>query len=321
MQLRLARRIVPLVTAIAALTAVPVASATQNATQNAAQSATSGTAQATAARGTHRQFAVGPQYDSTHVYVAPGTEQAFVASWTSTFGGTTIGPVSTQVTPTPSRTLSELVVSPVGTLSVFDYTTPVPYPFGAERTGWLVTDLDQAVRAARADGAAVTVAPFADPIGRDAVIQFPGGINAQLYVHTTPPSYPALASVPENRLYLSPDSVGAFLRSYLAFTQGRIVSDDHRADGSAIGLPGTTYRLIRLTSGFGTTVVTVTDGHLPHPYGTELTGYGVPDLGATLQRATAAGATVLSGPVRTGGRDSAMVRFPGGYTAELHTDH
>ncbi|MEV7185006.1 glyoxalase [Kitasatospora sp. NPDC093102] len=305
MKLRFARRVVPLVAAVAALTAIPAASATQS----------------TPAKppGTHQQFAVGPQYDSTHVYVAPGTEQAFVASWTSTFGGTTIGPVSTQVTPTPSRTLSELVVSPVGTLSVFDYTTPIPYPFGTERTGWLVTDLDQAVRAARADGATVTVKPFADPIGRDAIVQFPGGISAQLYVHTGPTSYPALASVPENRLYLSPDAVGDFLHSYLAFTQGRIVSDDRKADGAAIGLPGTTYRLIRLTSGFGTTTVAVTDGHLPYPYGKELTGYGVSDLGTTLDKAKAAGATVLSGPVHAGGRDSAMVQFPGGYIAEIHT--
>ncbi|MFF2146774.1 VOC family protein [Kitasatospora sp. NPDC058190] len=304
MKLRFARRVVPLVTAVAALAAVPTASATQSSPAKPP--------------GTHLNFAVGPQYDTTHVYVSPGTEQAFVTSWTATFGGTTIGPVSTQVTPTPSRTLSELIVSPVGTLSVFDYTTPVPYPFGTERTGWLVTDLDQAVRAARADGAAVTVAPFADPIGRDAVVQFPGGVNAQLYVHTTAPSYPAPVSVPENRLYLSPDSVGAFLDSYLAFTRGRVVSDERRADGAAIGLPGTTYRSIRLTSGFGATTVAVTDGHLPHPFGLETTGYGVPDLGATLDRARAAGATVLSGPVRAGGRESAMVRFPGGYVAEIH---
>ncbi|MFI8455119.1 VOC family protein [Kitasatospora sp. NPDC085464] len=313
MNRRFLRRVVPLVAAIAALTAVPAASVAQ--TTQSTQTTQAAQAAPTYA---HRQFAVGPQYDSTHVYVEPGTEQAFVASWVATFGGTTIGPNATQVTPTPSRTLSELVLSPVGTLSVFDYTTPVPSPFGTERTGWLVTDLDQAVRAARADGAAVTVAPFADPIGRDAVVQFPGGISAQLYVHTTPPSYPALASVPENRLYLSPDAVGGFLRSYLAFTRGRIVSDDRRADGAAIGLPGTTYRLLTLTSGFGTTTVAVTDGHLPYPFGRELTGYGVPDLGATLERARAAGASVLSGPVTAGGRDTAMVRFPGGYVAEVH---
>ncbi|MFD5432698.1 VOC family protein [Kitasatospora sp. NPDC127067] len=300
------RRLVPLVAAMAALTAIPTASVAQSAP--------------TGPPGSTRRLAVGEQYDSTHVYVAPGTEQAFVTSWVATFGGTTIGPVSTQVTPTPSRTQSELVLSPVGTLSVFDYTTPVPYPFGTERTGWLVTDLARAVRTARADGAAVTVTPFDDPIGRDAVIQFPGGISAQLYVHTTPPSYPALASIPENRLYLSPDAVGAFLRSYLSFTGGRIVSDDRRADGAGIGRPGTAYRLVRLTSGFGATAVTVTDGHLPSPFGRELTGYRVPDLDATLNRARDAGASVLWGPVTTSGRVSAMVQFPGGYIAEVHAD-
>jgi hypothetical protein len=30
-------------------------------------------------------------------------------------------------------------------------------------------------------------APFDDPIGRDAVIQWSGGANMQLYWHTTPP--------------------------------------------------------------------------------------------------------------------------------------
>src|SRR5256885_8303425 len=38
-----------------------------------------------------------------------------------------------------------------------------------------------AVRAARACGADVIVAPFDDPIGRDAIVQWPGGVNMQLY--------------------------------------------------------------------------------------------------------------------------------------------
>lgn len=62
----------------------------------------------------------------------------------------------------------------------------------------------------------------------------------------------------------------------------------------------------------------VTDGHLPFPYGREVTGYEVADLPATLARATAAGATVLV-PAATGsGRTAAMVSFPGGYVAEIH---
>ncbi|MFE9899065.1 glyoxalase [Streptomyces achromogenes] len=263
--------------------------------------------------------AVGPQYDTTHVYVTPGDVDRFVASWVATFGGTHTAKVVTTVTPTPSSTESELVLSPVGTLSVFDFKTPVPYPFGTERTGWLVRDLDLGVRQARRSGAHVVVAPFDDPIGRDAVVQFPGGVNAQLYWHTKAPSYAPLETVPDNRLYLTPDSVDGFLGSYLRFTGGRIVSDRRSADAGDIGLPGRTYRRIALRSPFGNTVVSVTDGHLPYPFGRETTGYAVHDLAATLRKAEAGGAKVLWGPYSAEDRSSAMVRFPGGYVAELHT--
>ncbi|MFG3357487.1 VOC family protein [Streptomyces griseofuscus] len=64
--------------------------------------------------------------------------------------------------------------------------------------------------------------------------------------------------------------------------------------------------------------MSVTDGHLPYPFGREVTGYAVRDLAATLSRAEAAGAEMLWGPYASGGRRSAMVQFPGGYVAELH---
>ena len=48
--------------------------------------------------------------------------------------------------------MSQLVLTPVGTVSVFGFKTPVPYPFGAERTGYLVTDLDACKRALEAAG-------------------------------------------------------------------------------------------------------------------------------------------------------------------------
>ncbi|MFI9272086.1 VOC family protein [Kitasatospora sp. NPDC052896] len=275
-------------------------------------------AERAAARSPGQRIAVGPQYDSTHVYVEPGTLDEFTRSWLATFGGTHTTPAVTDVTPTPSTTASELILSPVGTLSVFDFQTPIPYPFGTERTGWLMSNFDQGVKAAKASGAAVLVAPFPDPIGRDAVIQFPGGINAQLYWHTEPPSYPALTTVPENRLYVSPDAVDHFLASYLKFSGGTITSDNRHADAGEIGLPNQTYRRIRITSPFGDTVVTVTDGHLPYPFGRELTGYRVASLGATLTKARAAGATVLWGPHTSADRTSALVRFPGGYIAEIH---
>src|ERR1700738_2333661 len=162
--------------------------------------------------------AVGPQYDTTHVYVAPQNFNRFVASLLATFGGTTSKQGVFTVTPTPSSTMSQLVLTPVGTVSVFGFKTPIPYHFGFERTGYLVTDMDEAVRAAKATGADVFVAPFNDPIGRDAIIQWPGGVNTQLYWHTTVPSYSPLQTIPENRVYVSPDRSEAFLRSFLLFS-------------------------------------------------------------------------------------------------------
>src|SRR5882724_3728543 len=164
--------------------------------------------------------AVGPQYDTTHVYVPSADFDRFVASILQTFGGKTAQAGVLTVTPTPSSTRIQLVLTPVGTLSVFGFKTPIPYPFGLERTGYLVTHMDEAIRAAEATGANVFVAPFNDPIGRDAIIQWPGGVNTQLYWHTTAPSYTPLQTVPENRVYVSPDRADAFVRSFLAFSHG-----------------------------------------------------------------------------------------------------
>src|ERR1700680_4449021 len=158
--------------------------------------------------------AVGPQYDTTHVYVAPQDFDRFVASLIATFGGTTAKQGVFTVTPTPTTTMSQLVMTPVGTVSVFGFKTPVPYPFGLERTGYLVTDMDGAVRAAKTTGADVLVAAFNDPIGQDAIIQWPGGVNTQLYWHTTAPSYAHLQIIPENRVYVSAYAVQAFITRF-----------------------------------------------------------------------------------------------------------
>jgi hypothetical protein len=261
---------------------------------------------------------VGSQYDSVHVYVLPGQLDAFVTSWLATFGGTASTQALVDVTPTPSQAKSQLIRSPVGTISAFDFTSPVPYPFGAERTGWLMADFDAGVAKARDAGADVVVAPFPDPIGRDAVIQFPGGVNTQLYWHTTAPNYPALTTVPDNRIYLSADAVDAFLKSYLTFTGGHVESDTATADGALIGKPGSTFRKIAISSTFGNTQVAVTDGHLPSPYGREVAGYRVSDVAATVTKATAAGARVLAPSIRSGPTTTAMLQWPGGYIAEIH---
>jgi len=263
--------------------------------------------------------AVGPQYDTTHVYVAPQDFDRFVASLIATFGGTTTKQGVFTVTPTPSSTMSQLVLTPVGSISVFGFKTPIPYPFGLERTGYLVTDMDVAVRAARATGADVLVAPFNDPIGRDAVIQWPGGVNTQLYWHTTAPSYASLQSVPENRVYVSTDKADEFVRSFLAFSHGRVASDDADAPGLEIGRSGETYRRVRVESQFGKLTVFITNGHLPYPYGREMTGYEVANLADTLTKAKAAGVEVIVPRYKTEERDAAVVQFPGGYIAEIHS--
>jgi len=63
--------------------------------------------------------AVGPQYDTTHVYVAPEDFDRFVASLIATFGGTATKQGVFTVTPTPSSTMSQLVMTPVGTVSEY----------------------------------------------------------------------------------------------------------------------------------------------------------------------------------------------------------
>ena len=274
-------------------------------------------AQSTPGNGTN--VAVAPQYDTTHVYVAPEDFDRFVASLIATFGGTATKQGVFTVTPTASSTISQLVLTPVGSISVFGFKTPIPYPFGIERTGYLVTDINSAIREAHATGADVLVTPFDDPIGKDTVIQFPGGVNTQLYWHTTPPSYAALQTVPENRVYVSADRAEAFVHSFLAFAHGRIVSDEAHAPGVEIGRPAETYRRVRIESKFGKLTALVTDGHLPYPYGREMTGYEVTNLTDTLAKARAAGVEVLVPPYKTNERDAVLVRFPGGYIAEIHS--
>jgi predicted enzyme related to lactoylglutathione lyase len=264
-------------------------------------------------------IAVASQYGTTHVYVPRDDFDSFVASLLATFGGTNSKAAVITVMPTPSSTLWQAVSTPVGIFSVFGFQTPVPYPFGAERAGYLVTDMDAAVRAARATGADVLVTPFNDPIGRDAVIQWPGGLIMQLYWHTTPPFYPPLQTIPENRVYVSADRVDAFIRSFLAFSHGKVVSDDAHAPGVEIGRPTDTYRRIRMQSSFGKLTVFVTDGHLPYPYGRETAGYEVANLADTLAKAKAAGVTILVATYSADQRDAAVVQFPGGYIAEIHS--
>ena len=261
---------------------------------------------------------VAPQYDTTHVYVQNADIDAFVNSFVGTFGGKASPRAVFTVTPTPSKTASQYIQTPVGMLSVFAFQTPVPYGFGPERNGYLVTDIDKATDAAVEAGADVTVAPFDDPIGKDVLIQWAGGINMQLYWHTKAPSYAPLHSVPDNRVYISPISADKFLAQFKQFAHAKVVADE-KIDGAEIGRTGDAIRRVHLSSGFGKMTVFVSDGKLPFPYGRESTGYQVDDMAATVARAAANGVTVLVPPLKTSkGNASAMLQFPGGYISEIH---
>jgi hypothetical protein len=140
----------------------------------------------------------------------------------------------------------------------------------------------------------------------------------QLYVHTTPPSYEKLQFIPENRVYLSPLKADEFIRDFLRFSRGKVVSDDSQAPGVEISRPNDTYRSVKIDSLFGKMQVIITDGHLPYPYGRELMGYEVAKLAGTLDKAKGSGVKVLVSPYTSRGRQAAIVQFPGGYIAEIH---
>jgi predicted enzyme related to lactoylglutathione lyase len=274
---------------------------------------------ATVASARDTDIAVGPQYDTTHVYIAPGDFDAFVNSFTATFGGKPSKRIVGNVLPVPSSAELQYVMTPAGALSIFAFQTPVPFPFGQERTGYLVTDMDRAIQQARASGAEVIVEPFKDPIGVDAVIQWPGGVKMQLYWHFTPSTNPPLETIPDNRVYVSKDQADNFVRCFVRFSHGKVVGDDKHADAGEIGRAGETYRRIRIASLFGNMQVLVTDGHLPYPFGHETTGYQVQDLGTTLEKAKGTGAKILSAPYKMNDRSSVIVELPGGYIAEIHS--
>jgi len=262
--------------------------------------------------------AVGPQYDTTHVYVQQADLDDFVRSFVATFGGQASPRAVFTVTPTPSKTASQYIQTPVGMLSVFAFQTPIPYGFGDERVGYLVKDIQAATQAAVEAGADVRVEPFDDPIGKDVLIQWAGGVNMQLYWHTKAPSYAPLHTVPDYRVYVSRVSADRFLGQFRQFAHATVTADG-QIDGAEVGRPGESVRRVNLASGFGKMTVFVSDGKLPYPYGRETTGYQVDDMAATLARAAASGVRVLVPPLKTsGGNMSAMLQFPGGYISEIH---
>jgi hypothetical protein len=109
---------------------------------------------------------------------------------------------------------------------------------------------------------------------------------------------------------VSSGRVDAFTRSFLAFSHGKTVSDDAGAPGIEIGRPTETYRRVRIESTFCKLTVLVTDGHLPCPYGGEITGYEIANLADTPAQGTAAGVAVLVETYIADHRSAAIMRVP-----------
>src|SRR5262249_60210871 len=73
--------------------------------------------------------AVGAQYDTAHVYVAPPDLDRLSDSLVATFGGTKSQQAVLTVTPTPSNTNWQADVTPRGTLCLVGFPAPVPKSF------------------------------------------------------------------------------------------------------------------------------------------------------------------------------------------------
>jgi len=259
--------------------------------------------------------AVFPQYDTAHVYVAAGGADAFIRSFVATFGGQASKGIEANSASAMNDGESQYVWSPVGTLAVFNSSTPRQVPLG-----YMVLDMDKAIAEAKAVGAKVIDGPSQESTGRSAVVEWPGGVTMQLYSDSARPNYAPLASVPEHRVYVPRADADAFVQDFVRFSRGQVASDNRQRDATEIGRIGETYRRIRITSEFGILLVLATDGKLPAPFGQESSGYGVEDLATTIEKARAAGATVVSPSFDAGDRSGVMVQFPGGYVAEIHSD-
>jgi hypothetical protein len=85
--------------------------------------------------------AVGPQYDTAHVYVVPEDVDRFSDSVIATFGGTRSQQAALTITPTPSRTM----------------------------------------RQAKAAGATILVDPYTADRRQAAIVSFPGGYIAEIH--------------------------------------------------------------------------------------------------------------------------------------------
>ena len=216
--------------------------------------------------------------------------------------------------------MSQLVLTPAGTLSVFGFKTPVPYPFGVERTGYLVTDLDAAVQAAQADGADVLVSAVQRSHRqgrRDSMAR--RREHAALLAHDAAIVPGAQNDSGEPRLRFP--GPGKRIRSQLSrrFRTARLFPTMRTRRESRSGAPPIPTGASGSLRSSARWPCSSPTGILPYPYGREMTGYEVANLAETLAKPRPRVCQSWLGPISADERSSAIVQFPGGYIAEIHS--
>ena len=209
------------------------------------------------------EVAVGPQYDSTHVYVAPADFDRFVASFVATFGGTASKRAChgyADAEPDHVAACSDAGREPLGvrlrdtcSLSLRRRADRLSRrghghrrPGGPRRWGGRHRrPVPRSDRPRRGD-------PVAGRREHAALLAHDAASCAAAGCRSRKPRSTCRTTAP------TPSSATS-----CAFSQGGRDSDDPRAPGVEIGRPGETYRRVRLASHFGEMAVLVTDGHLP----------------------------------------------------------
>ncbi|MDX3909623.1 MAG: hypothetical protein QHC67_07360 [Sphingobium sp.] len=139
------------------------------------------------AQNSGNNFLVGPQYDTTHVYVAPEDFDRFVTSFIATFGRTASKQGVFQVTPTDSKSYRRLrMTSGYGKMNVMVSGGQLPWPYGRDMTGYEVGDLTATLAKAKAAGVETLVPPHAESNRTSAIVRFPGGYIAEVHAPVKP---------------------------------------------------------------------------------------------------------------------------------------
>ena len=264
-------------------------------------------------------LAVGAQYDTAHVYVAPADLDRFSDSLIATFGGTKSQKAELTITPTPSKTNWQAVLhSGWHVLCVrFHDADPISV---RPRTNRLPRDrhgcsdpIGESQRSRRCRGT-VQRSHWArchrSVAGRHIYAALLAYDRAELREARQGPRKQGVR-VTGSRRCVCPRFRGVLARE----DRLRRPERTRRRGGPTKGyLPPRADQLhiredrrarYRWTA--------------PYPYGREISGYEVANLADTVSKAKATGATVLVDPYTADRRQAAIISFPGGYIAEIYS--